>query len=90
MGLFDRKKSPEAMEEELEYSKMEAEILTYKSATEERKAVIAQLKKQYGTNWAKRLGISKLLDLQSLKGFLASSKAGLRATAGDRKGTRVI
>lgn len=77
-----RKKSITDLEEEREHLVVEEEVVTKRAEIEERKAVISELKKKYGSGWAKTLGISKLTDLTSLRSFLVSAKRGLDKQAG--------
>lgn len=79
MGIFSSEKSPEEQEKKLESLRLEHEILNEESQIAERRAVISQLKRQYGKDWAKTLGISKLTDLSTLKSFLRDAKQGMKA-----------
>lgn len=77
MGFFSRKKSTEELEEELEGLKIETESVEYRSHIAEREAVIRQLKKEYGPNWKKLLGVSKMTDLSTLRSFLTRVKGSM-------------
>jgi len=70
------------LDERLERVQVEGKIVTEEADIEEKKAVIAQLKKQYGSSWTKRLGVSKLTDLTTLKSFLRSANKGMASAAG--------
>lgn len=80
--MFRHKATTEELESELDRVKVEDEVLTHKKDIEEKTAVIAQLKKQYGHNWMQTLGVSKLTDLASLRSFLKSANQGMRGVAG--------
>ena len=77
MGLFRKEKPIGELDEKLERIKVEDEILTKEAEMAEKRAINAQLKKQYGTSWAKILGINKLTDLTTLRGFLKDAKKGM-------------
>lgn len=87
MGLFSRhhEASLNELDEQLERAKVTGELRSKEADIAEKEAVIAQLKKQYGPNWAKRLGVSKLTDIASLRSFLRGAKEGMKqfASAGD-------
>lgn len=83
MSIFSRKKSSEELEEELDRAELESHVVTKQAEVAERKAVISQLKKEYGSGWQKILGVSKLTDLSSLKGFLHGAKKGLNTQSGN-------
>lgn len=71
------RRSVEELEEELDTVKVENEISSHRAQMAEREAVISQLKKQYGKDWARTLGVSKLTDLSTLKSFLQNANKGL-------------
>ena len=79
MSLFKRREEdlPE-LDERLERMKIQDEIKSKEADIAEKEAVISQLKKQYGPNWAKRLGVGKLTDLTTLRSFLRGAKQGLQ------------
>ena len=75
MGLFDGfTKTPERMERKLEGMEVENEVLTKQAEIEEKKAIIAQLKSQYGRDWKNILGL-KDLTLQTLRTVFHSGKS---------------
>ncbi len=76
MGLLDRKKSVEGLEAQLERGEVENQVLSQEAEIVEKKAVIHRLKKEYGHDWRKILGVSGS-DLSTLKSFLTSAKSGL-------------
>ena len=76
-----RKPTMEELEEQKERAVIEEEILTKQAESEERRAVIAELKKKYGGGWMKILGVSKLTDLTTLRSFLKGAKKGLEGEA---------
>jgi hypothetical protein len=82
MSIFSRRKSPEELEEELDRAELESHVVTKRAEIEERKAVISQLKKEYGGGWQKMLGVSKLTDLSTLKSFLHGAKKGMAKQSG--------
>jgi hypothetical protein len=81
MGLFKKEKSVEQLEEERDKVKIQADTAGYKSQIAEREAVVKQLKKQYGRDWSKLLGVSKGADMSTLKSFLTGAKSGLARTS---------
>ncbi len=71
MGFLDRfNKSPEAQEKRLSGLEMENEVVSKQAEVEEKKAIIAQLKKQYGRDWMKTLGLKNVVDLTTLRSVL--------------------
>jgi len=82
MGFLPKKRRtlPE-LEEEKERLTVEEEVTTKQAEIAEREAVISELRKKYGSGWAKTLGISKLTDLSTLRSFLVSAKKGLEKQA---------
>ena len=89
MGFLKGRRSIAEMEEEKEYLTVEEECLTKKAEIAEREAVISELRKKYGTGWAKVLGVSKLTDLSTLRSFLRGAKAGLDRQGGSPSKTAV-
>ena len=88
--VFDRfKKKPSIsdLEERRELLTVEEECVTKEAEIAERRAVISELKKRYGSGWAKTLGISKFTDLSTLKSFLQSAKQGIESQARSGSGT---
>ena len=83
MGLFSKKDSIDTLESEKDRLEIESEVMTKKAEVAEKEAIIAQLKKQYGTNWKSILGIDKI-DLQTLRTFLKQAKKGLEKAGGPR------
>jgi len=83
MGFLSKKKPTIAeLEEERDRAVIEEETYTKKAETAERRAVISELEKKYGKSWWKRLGISKLTDLTTLRSFLKGTKSGMEEEAG--------
>jgi len=78
---FRQKPTINELEEEKERLVVTEEIASKHAEIAEREAVIAQLKSQYGRNWAQTLGISKLTDLSTLRSFLKNAKQGLQSQA---------
>ena len=82
MGLLSKKKPTlEQLEEERDRAVIEEETYTRKAEIAERRAVISELEKKYGKGWWKKLGISKLTDLTTLRSFLRGTKAGMEKEA---------
>ena len=75
MGLFD---NDNAKEKELEGLEMEVEIADKRKELAEKKAVITQLKRQYGRDWKSVLGVNTSSSLSTLKSFLRGASQGLR------------
>ena len=67
----------EEMQEKNEKLSVREEMATREANIAEREAVVKQLKKQYGRDWASTLGISKFTDMQTLKSFLGGAKNGI-------------
>lgn len=81
MGFFKRKPTMSELEDERDRLNIQEESMTKRAEIAEREAVIAQLKKQYGSSWMKTLGVSKFTDLSTLRSFLVSAKQGLEGQA---------
>ena len=79
--IGSRKKSVDELEEELEHLKLEGEVLSEQASIAERKAIISQLRKQYGTDWKKILGVGSFPSLSTLRGFLKDSRESLKKWA---------
>jgi len=73
VGIFDRFKSPESQEKRLAGLEMEKEVMTQQAEVEEKKAIIAQLRKQYGSGWRQILGVKNWVDLSTLRSLLKDS-----------------
>ncbi len=73
MSFMDRFKSPEGQEKKLAGLEMENEIQGKMSEVEEKKAIIAQLKKQHGSDWKSVLGVKNWVDLSTLRSLLKGS-----------------
>ena len=76
------KKSTDELENELDSLKVESEVASKRSEIAEKEAVVKQLKREYGKNWAQTLGISKLMDVQTLRSFLRGANKGMHHQAG--------
>jgi hypothetical protein len=83
MPLFSRhhEETLSELDEQLERIEVTDKIRSKQADIAEKDAVIAQLKKQYGPSWAKRLGVSKLTDIASLRSFLRGAKKGMEQAA---------
>lgn len=77
MSILDRfNKSPEAQEKKISMLEQEKEVAQGQLEVEERKALIAELKRKYGRDWMKILGIKNMVDLSTLRS-LAKGSTGL-------------
>ena len=85
MGMFD--KSPAQIEKKIEGLKMEEELVTQEVAVAEKKAVIKQLNREYGSNWSKILGATKLTDLTTLRSFLSGANKGMKSMSNSFTGS---
>lgn len=79
---FKAKKTIGELEEEGDRLTVESENASKEADIAERKAVVAELKKRYGSNWFKTLGISKWADMSTLRSFLRGAKKGMEQEAG--------
>lgn len=78
MGILDGKKeSEEKLYEEASKLEIQEEVTDRRSRIAQREAVIKELKREYGPDWKKTLGISSLMDVESLKSFLSSAKVSM-------------
>jgi len=78
MGILDGKKvSENRLYEEAGKLEIQEEVVNRQSRIAEREAVIKQLKREYGPDWKKTLGLDKLTDVETLKSFLRSAKASM-------------
>jgi len=84
VGILQKfnKPSAEQMENRTEYLQVENEMLTKEGEVAEKKAVIAQLKKQYGPDWKKIIGVQYLPSVSDLKGFLKTANQGMKGQSG--------
>lgn len=86
MGILNGKKRSESeLYEEAARLDIEGEVTSKEAEIAQREAVIAQLRKEYGPDWKRTLGVDKLTDLATLRAFLTSAKASMR-TAGSPVG----
>jgi len=84
MGFLGKKKpTMEQLEEERDRAVIEEETYTKKAEIAERQAVISELERKYGKGWWKKLGISKLTDLTTLRSFLKNTKSGMEKESGN-------
>jgi len=79
MGFLNRRKSIPELEEEKDRLTIEEEVVTKQAQIAEREAIIAQLKKQYGSSWTKVLGVNLSVDTETLRTFLRGAKQGIEA-----------
>ena len=77
MGFMDRfNKSPEAQEKKISMLEQEKEVAQGQLEVEERRSLIAELKRKYGRDWMKILGVKNMVDLSTLRS-LAKGSTGL-------------
>jgi hypothetical protein len=76
MSFMDRFKSPESQEKKVSMLEMEKDVRQAELDVEERKALIAELKRKYGRDWMKTLGVKNMVDLSTLRS-LAKGSTGL-------------
>lgn len=84
MGFLDglkRKPTVGELDEKLERVQIENEIVSKEAEKAEKEAVIRQLKREYGPNWMKTLGLNKFTDLSTLKSMLKSANQGMHGLA---------
>jgi hypothetical protein len=78
MSLFSKKKDIGVLAEESEYYKMEAETNGLKADALERRKVVKELEREYGSGWQKILGLTSKSSLESLKSFCTKFKTGAK------------
>ena len=76
MSFMDRFESPESQEKKVSMLEMEKDVRQAELDVEERKALIAELKRKYGRDWMKTLGVKNMVDLSTLRS-LAKGSTGL-------------
>lgn len=84
MGVFD---PTDAKEKELEGLEIEVDIADKRKELAEKKAVIAQLRRQYGGDWRKVLGLGASSSISTLKSFLRTANTGLHEQSKTSLGT---
>ena len=85
MGVFD---PTDAKEKELEGLEIEVDIADKRKELAEKKAIIAQLRKQYGSDWRKVLGAGASNSISTLRSFLHTANTGLREQSRTSLNTR--
>jgi len=79
MGVLDgKKRSEDQLYEEAARLEIEEEVTSREETIAQREAVIKQLKKQYGPNWMRDLGLNRLTDLGTLRSFLTAAKGSMK------------
>jgi len=79
MGVLDGKKeSEDKLWEDASRLEIKEEVVNREARIAEREAVIKQLRKEYGPDWKKTLGIDKLTDTETLKSFLRSARFSMQ------------
>jgi len=82
MPLFRRDKpSVEVLEETRDRLIVENEVESLSASVAEKKAIVKELRKQYGKNWRATLGLKGMLNISDLRNALGGMKKGL---VGDR------
>lgn len=77
MSVFDSESPTKGLEIERDRAKIQAETATYRAETAEREAVVKQLKREYGRDWKKVLGVGGGTDTHTLRSFLSGAKQGM-------------
>ncbi len=81
MGILGgRKRTEKELYEEAARLDIEGEVVTKEAEIAQREAVIRQLQKEYGPDWKKTLGVDKLTDMATLRGFLTSAKLSMKTS----------
>jgi len=79
VGLLTKKKpSLEELEEKKEYLAVETEVASQEADLAEKRAIVKELRRKYGSDWRSTLGLKGRLDLQTLRSFLGGMKRGLK------------
>lgn len=66
-------------EELLERLRVDNEVAQEEVELEQRRALIKQIRREYGRDWKKMLGLSGKVSLQDLRVFLRGCKQGLQS-----------
>lgn len=77
MGIFSRGKSVDELYTEASRLEIQEEVSTREANVAEKEAIIKRLKREYGPNWRRLLGVSGSTDLSTLRSFLSGAKKGL-------------
>ena len=79
MGILDGKKvgSEEDLYATAGKLEIQEEVADRTARVAEKEAIVKELKRKYGPDWKKTLGIDKLTDTETLKSFLSSAKSGM-------------
>ena len=77
MGLFKKKPTLGELEERKDYLEVETEVASQEAELAEKKAIIRELKKKYGSDWKSTLGLRGRLDLQTLRSFVGTLQKGI-------------
>jgi len=86
MGILDgKKRSEKELYEEAARLDIQQEVTNKEAEIAQREAVVKQLRREYGPDWKKTLGVDKLTDLATLRAFLTSAKQSMK-TAGSPVG----
>ncbi len=80
MPLFRRRPPVEKMEQNIDDLRVQNEEAELQAQLEEKKAIIAELKRKYGPGWRRILGINDL-SLANLRNFARTASVGLRSQA---------
>jgi len=83
MALFAKKKpSLEELEDRKEYLAVETDVASQEADLAEKKAIVKELQKKYGSNWRSTLGLKGKVDLSTLRSFLGGMNKGLKGMGG--------
>jgi hypothetical protein len=74
MSIFKSRKSLDSLYEDEEYFREEGVVNDLKARSLERKKVVAELEREYGSDWKRVLGLSGRPPLETLKSFLKNFK----------------
>jgi len=79
MGILDGKKvgSEEDLYARAGKLEIQEEVADREARVAEKEAIVKELRRKYGPDWRKTLGIDKLTDMETLKSFLSSAKTGM-------------
>lgn len=81
--LFGGKKpSLEDLEDQKEYLAVETDVASQEADLAEKRAIVKELKKKYGSGWKNILGLRGKIDLQTLRSILGGMHKGLKSQGG--------
>ena len=77
MGFLKRKRNIDELYQEAARLEVQEDVSTKEASVAEKEAIVRRLKKEYGPNWRKIVGVPNTKDLSSLRSFLTSAKSGM-------------